>query len=155
MDGVLADFEKALYAMYPLLTHYQKGSDELKEQIDAVCSTKEGCRIFLNLEPIENAVTAFNILCQQYDVVIHSTPMWHVPESFMDKRIWVEKVLGINGVKKLMLSHRKELPAGDYLIDDRLKHGVTEFKGEHVHFGQPGFENWIKVIEYLRIKDNW
>jgi hypothetical protein len=38
---------------------------------------------------------------------------------------------------------------GDYLIDDRIANGVESFKGTHVHFGQPGFENWDKVIKYF------
>ena len=55
----------------------------------------------------------------------------------------------------MILSHNKGLLKGHYLIDDRLKHGVEDFEGEHIHFGQLGFENWIKVITYLREKDKW
>lgn len=154
MDGVLADFEKSLYTLFPQLTHYAKGSDELKVQVDTLCAT-EGKRIFHDLVPMQGAVEAFNLLCEHYDVYMLSTPMWGVPESYMDKRIWIENVLGINAEKKLILSHNKGLLKGHYLIDDRLKHGVEDFEGEHIHFGQLGFENWIKVITYLREKDKW
>ena len=53
--------------------------------------------------------------------------------------------------KKLILTHRKDLCIGDYLIDDRLKNGAGEFTGELLHFG-PGndFPHWEKVIDYLR-----
>ena len=40
--------------------------------------------------------------------------------------------------------------AGDYIIDDRTKNGVSEFQGVHIHFGQPGFETWEQVVEHMR-----
>ena len=155
MDGVLADFEKTLYQLAPEIQLLVPGSKEKKAAVDNFCQSPAGRRLFLNLEPINGAIESFNLLCQHYDVVIHSTPMWEVEESYMDKRLWVGRVLGKIAEKRLMLSHRKELPAGHYLIDDRLMHGVLEFKGEHIHFGQEGFETWEKVIAYLRKKDNW
>ncbi|GEM_PF-4512743 len=38
---------------------------------------------------------------------------------------------------------------GDYLIDDRIKNGAGNFAGEHIHFGQDGYETWNEVIQYL------
>ena len=39
----------------------------------------------------------------------------------------------------MILSHRKDLLKGDYLIDDRPKHGADTFDGEWIRFG-----NWNK-----------
>ena len=38
---------------------------------------------------------------------------------------------------------------GDYLIDDRLKNGAGEFKGELLHFGTAKYPDWKSVLEYL------
>jgi FMN phosphatase YigB (HAD superfamily) len=37
----------------------------------------------------------------------------------------------------------------DYLIDDRLANGASEFKGEHIHFGKKPFTDWGFVLSYL------
>ena len=49
-----------------------------------------------------------------------------------------------------ILTHHKNLNVGDYLIDDRTKHGVPEFSGEHIHFGTEEFPDWRTVTAYLR-----
>ena len=67
----------------------------------------------------------------------------------MHKREWVEKYLGKNAYKRLILSHNKHLCAGDYLIDDRTKNGAGEFKGELIQFGKEKFPDWSSVLKYL------
>ena len=52
-----------------------------------------------------------------------------------------------------MLTHRKDLLIGDYLIDDRPFNGAKEFTGEWIHFGSKGFENWDKVLLYIINKE--
>ena len=86
---------------------------------------------------------------EHYDVYFLSTPMWNVPNSFPGKRIWIDKHFGEAAEKRLILTHRKDLNMGEYLIDDRLRNGVDKFTGEHIHFGQKGFETWAEVLEYL------
>lgn len=152
MDGVVADFEKTLYDMFPHILHLE--GEERQNEIDDVCQTKAR-NIFSHLELMEDAKYAFSVLNEHYDVYFLSTPMWDVPESYMDKRIWLVQHFGENVHKKLILSHNKGLCIGDYLIDDRIKNGVETFAGEHIHFGQPGFMNWKEVLAYMAKKDNW
>jgi 5'(3')-deoxyribonucleotidase len=155
MDGVLADFEHTLYEMFPQLVHYEKGSQELGTQIDTLCSTV-GTRIFRNLKPLEFAVESYKILCDHYNVYFLSTPMWLVPESYTDKRLWVEETFGPLAYKKLILSHNKGLLRGHYLIDDRIKNGVAEFKGRHFHYGhEKDALNWPVTINTLSALDGW
>ncbi len=65
------------------------------------------------------------------------------------KRIWIEKHFGLKAKKRLILTHRKDLNIGDYLIDDRLRNGASEFKGEHIHFATEKFPDWECTFEYL------
>ncbi len=154
MDGVLCNFEKRLYELFPHILDMEDGELRAKE-IDKCCETEQGQRMFLELETLPGAVWAYNLLNMHYNVYILSTPMWGVPHSWMDKRLWAEKNLGPDIKKKIILSHNKGLCRGDYLVDDRLKNGVVEFQGEHIHFGQAPLENWDKVIHYLSCKDSW
>jgi 5'-nucleotidase len=105
--------------------------------------------LFLDPPAIEGAIEAIHRLSEKYEVFFLSTAPWSNVNAWSHKRIWVQKNLGKFAHKRLILSHRKDLLMGDYLIDDRTKNGAGEFKGQHIHFGQEGFENWEKVLAYL------
>ena len=142
MDGVLCDFEAKVTAVTgktPDDPNWQNIKDEL--------SSKEG--FYRDLPPIFGAIEAFKKLCERYNVYILSTPSWDNPSSYSDKRIWVETYLGGAGYKKLILTHNKSLMVGRALIDDRVKNGAANFKGEHIHFGTEKFPNWDSVLKYL------
>ncbi len=49
----------------------------------------------------------------------------------------------------MIITHRKDLVEGDYLIDDRGKNGTSEFKGEWIQFGSERFPDWKTVLDYL------
>jgi len=57
--------------------------------------------------------------------------------------------LGKLAHKRLIMTHRKDLCMGEFLVDDRPNNGAAEFKGEWIQFGQPGFESWVEVKNYL------
>ena len=113
---------------------------------------KSNLTMFQELDPIDGSIESINQLMNSFEVYFLSTPVWAVPESFSGKRIWVEKQFGDAIKKRLILTHRKDLVIGDFLIDDRLKNGAAEFKGEHIHFGSDRFPNWESVVEYLKSK---
>lgn len=149
MDGVLADFDKCMKAIKPEL--YEEGEfdtyDKKSDEIDAIVAKQP--HIFEDLEPMEGAIDAVKQLFNRYDVYFLSTPMWAVPESYMGKRKWVEKHFGEYAKKKLILSHRKDLAIGHYLVDDRFKNGAGEFTGKHIHFGNSEFPTWKETLAYL------
>jgi 5'(3')-deoxyribonucleotidase len=78
-----------------------------------------------------------------------SSAMWDVPESFMDKRLWIEKHFGLEWCKKLILAYDKSLLKGDYLIDDSIGKGQLEFEGELILIGTSKFPDWSSIIKYL------
>ena len=51
--------------------------------------------------------------------------------------------------KRVIITHRKDLVMGDYLIDDSGNNGASEFKGEWIRFGSERFPDWNAVLEYL------
>lgn len=149
MDGVVANFDAALNALIPDLRDPVKyPTIEMRsEKVDAVCS--QNPNIFLNLELLPDAKISVQLLFGFYDLYFLSTPMWHVPQSFTDKRIWIENNFGPEAKQRLILTHRKDLCIGHYLVDDRTKHGASEFPGLHIHFGTPMFPDWAAVTGYL------
>jgi len=139
MDGVLVNYQEHLDEMLA------KGMNQFQ-----IYKMKG---VFENLKPMPGAISAFNSLALYFDVYILSTPMWSNPDSWAGKRIWVEKNLGENAKKKLILSHNKGLVKGKYLIDDREANGVLDFEGEHIKFGSETYPDWNEVLNYIYKKE--
>jgi len=108
---------------------------------------------FLHKEPIDGAIEAFKLIAQHCDVYILSTPVWDNEYCWSEKRIWVEKHLGCQARKRLILTHNKSLNVGKILIDDSLDHGVSEFKGIHLHFETNEFPDWKSILNVISFQD--
>ena len=137
--------KKILYIdMDGALVDYNAMAQRYSGEIDWLPGT------FANMEPVDGAIEAFNTLAEHYDVYILSTAPWSNESAWSEKIGWVKNHLGHNARKRLILSHHKNLCAGDYLIDDRPNNGAEKFTGEWLHFG-PGnkYPDWASVLEYL------
>jgi 5'-nucleotidase len=137
MDNVLVDFPSGLRGLAPeLVRAYEGRFDELPG-------------IFARMEPLPGALEAYARLAERFDAFVLSTAPWENPSAWSDKLLWVKRHLGAHAHKRLILTHHKDLNAGDFLIDDRTKNGVERFRGEHIHFGTPRFPDWATVLAYL------
>lgn len=143
MDGVIADFAKGIHEITDRHIH----PEEEHEWVYETCLKNPN--IFLHLKPIPDSLECIHLLWDEFEIYFLSTPMWGVPESFSDKRKWLEKYFGNNAIDRLILTRRKDLCIGDYLIDDRIKNGVDKFKGKHIHYATEQFPNWITVYDFL------
>jgi 5'(3')-deoxyribonucleotidase len=139
MDGVLADFESAIYQLSP------SDIEKYKEKYEEI----QG--FFATIKPIKGAIEGYRKLCTKYDVYILSTPPWKNASGWSDKLRWVQYYLGDIAEKRLILTHHKELAIGDYLIDDRYKNGADKFRGKHLLFGSDEFPDWDSIIEYFKL----
>lgn len=99
---------------------------------------------FTSLEPIKGAIVTLNMLALRYDVWILTRPSVLNPLCYTEKRVWVEKHLGLDWCHKLIMCPDKSLLRGDYLIDDVVWPG---FVGKQYRFG-PNHYNWddLKLI---------
>lgn len=154
MDGVIADFAKGINDIDPEIDMSENPADyeTRSNKVVEICNNYK--EIFHNLHPMKHSIAYVKMLFEVYDVYFLSTPMWTLPESFTGKCLWIEKHFGKETVKKLILTHRKDLNIGDFLIDDRKHNGAGEFTGEHIHFGTGKFPDWKTVFDYLMQKDN-
>ncbi len=137
MDNVLVDFKSGIEQLSLAKQQAFEG------RLDEVPG------IFSLMDPMPGAIDAFEKLANYYDTYILSTSPWENPTAASEKVLWVKKYLNKSAYKRVILSHHKNLNKGDFLIDDRLKNGVEEFEGKHIHFGQEEFPNWQAVLAYL------
>ena len=143
---------KILYAdMDNVLVNFQSGINKLSKDDFNKYKGKhyQAPNIFSMMDPLEGAIEAYEKLSLKYDTYILSTAPWYNSTAWTDKIEWVKKHLAKSAYKRLILSHHKNLNAGDYLIDDRLRNGADKFKGEHIHFGTEKFPDWNSVLSYL------
>ena len=141
MDNVLVDFSSGIAKLDPnTVNKYQDRLDEVPG-------------IFSLMDPLKNAVASFEILSDHYNTFILSTAPWDNPSAWTDKLLWIKKHLGEKAYKKLILTHRKDLNKGHYLIDDRENNGAGDFDGELILFGSEKFSEWIVVRNYLLSPD--
>lgn len=137
MDNVLVDFQSGISQV----------PDEILKQYEGHYDNIPG--LFARMVPMPDAIPSFHTLAEVFDTYILSTALWRNPSAWSDKLQWVQDHLGQAGHKRLILTHHKSLNRGDFLIDDREKHGAKDFMGEHIHFGTERFPHWQSVVEYL------
>jgi len=137
MDNVLVDFPSGIVEL----------DEESRKKYAKNYDNAPG--IFALMKPVSGAIEVFNRLAEKYDVFILSTAPWENPSAWSDKLKWVKEHLGENAYKRLILTHRKDLHIGDYLIDDRKKNGAENFKGKLILFGSSRFRDWKAVEEYF------
>jgi len=141
MDNVLVDFPAGIAK---LNTATQKACKGNYDEVPG---------IFSLMTPMPQALESYRELSELFNTYILSTAPWENPSAWSDKLLWVKKYLGDVAHKRLILSHNKNLNAGDFLIDDRRNNGAKDFPGEWLHFGPNGiYKTWPEVVAYLKTK---
>lgn len=140
MDNVLVDFESGLAQV----------SEDVKLKYEGRLDEIPG--LFGLMKPMPGAIEAMHELQKHYDLFILSTAPWKNPSAWSDKVTWVTKYLDDVFHKRMVITHRKDLCQGDYLIDDRGKNGTSEFAGEWIEFGSEKFPDWDNVLRNLGVK---
>jgi len=151
MDGVVADFAAGVNLIDPTIEMGDEFYESNEHLVDALVETHP--HIFRSLPLIKDAKESIIKLSKYYEIYFLSTAMWNCPESFTDKRLWLEENFGELAYKRLILTHHKELTIGDYLIDDRTRNGAGEFKGKHIHFGSEKYPDWKSILKAAKLLD--
>lgn len=85
-----------------------------------------------------------------FEPYIATAPSIYNPLCYMEKRLWIERHLGMAYVDRLIIISNKGLLQGDLLIDDYIEgKGQEFFKGEIWQFGSTKFPDWKSVEECL------
>lgn len=128
MDGVLVDFASAIETCYMKNPEYKILYKDKPDEIPD---------IFKDPLPIKGSIEAVKKIAasNQFEILIATTSPWNNHDALIHKRLWIEKYFGDLFKKKMVITHRKDLLYGDYLIDDREANGAIDFKGELLSFG--------------------
>ena len=147
--------KRLFFDMDNVLVDFQSGLDQMSEKVKADYAGRldEIPGLFGKMKPMPGAIEAVHKLAKVYDVFILSTAPWKNPSAWSDKVKWVTNYLDDVFHKRMIITHRKDLVEGDYLIDDRGKNGTSEFKGEWIQFGSERFPDWNHVLDYLLPED--
>ena len=109
---------------------------------------------FIGLAPITGAIETYQWLNEREDIDLYilTAPSIRNPHSYTEKRLWVEKHLGLNAVYKLIISPNKGLNKGHYLIDDYTEgKGQENFEGKILKFGSDEFPDWKSVQKFFKL----
>ncbi|HEY4486736.1 MAG TPA: 5'-3'-deoxyribonucleotidase [Candidatus Paceibacterota bacterium] len=139
LDGWRFQFSDELFIpleerkTFYLRDQYQK---HLREKVESIYFAPG---FYKNLPPVDGAIEAIKeLVALGYEVMICTSPLGRYENCILEKYQWIEKYLGEDFTKKIILTKDKTLIRGDILIDD--KPGVTgifEPSWEHVIFDYP------------------
>ena len=77
------------------------------------------------------------------------------PSLYTEKRLWVERYLGLKTAYKLIISPNKGLNFGHYLIDDYIEgKGQENFEGQILQFGSNEYPDWKSIRRFFELKLN-
>ena len=172
MDGVLADFESEFLKRWrerhpdkyyiPLeerTTMYVKDQypDELKPLVVEIV-LEQG--FFRDIVPVNGGREAlFEMEKMGLEVFICTSPLAAYQNCVLEKFEWVDRELGPQWVKRIVLTKDKTLVKGDYLIDDKPEiKGVESMPDwEHILYDCPynmnvskrrlTWKNWKDVLK--------
>ena len=127
MDGVVVDWDEGFRAAWAARGHapperarsyYMEECVEpgLREEAVALFHA-EG--FFRDLPPREGALAAVSEVAEAYEVFICTSPVLTSPFCAAEKYAWVERHLGADWKRRVVITSDKTLVRGDVLIDDK------------------------------------
>ncbi len=150
-DGVIADFERGFLDEWrrrdlsaPFVPIQDRRSFYVKDQYPAELRADVEAIYFApgfyrSLPPVPGAIGALKTLVQMgHDVRICTAPLSKYENCILEKYEWVEKHLGRDFTKRVILSKDKTLIRGSFLIDDRPEIEASgDAEWEHIIFDAP------------------
>lgn len=173
MDGVLADFERGFLDSYrqrypdkPFVPLNQRTTfqvkDDYSEDIQPLVKEVYTAPGFIrSLPPIEGGLEALCALASHGQTVfICTSPLSRYDPCVLEKYQWVDRHLGKDWVRRVILTPDKTVVKGDFLIDDKSEiTGVATPSWEHILYTQPynqqitskrrlTWQNWRAVLDF-------
>ena len=109
---------------------------------------------YASFNPLPGAIEAVSKLydSEKYEPWILTAPSLVNPLCYTEKRVWVEKYLGMRMVERLIISPNKGLLKGEYLVDDNVEgKGQESFDGVVIQYGSERYPSWNSVLELFSL----
>jgi 5'(3')-deoxyribonucleotidase len=137
-----------LFDMDNVLCNYSKRFHEL--QSDVIIYPQSTYGFYTSLEPIEGMIELYHwVIKKGHQANIATRPSYLNPLCYTEKRVWVEKNMGLEAAKDMIIITDKSLIKADVLIDDNECPG---FEGELMLFGSDKFPNHEYVRRHFYVK---
>lgn len=150
-DGPLADFEKGFLdewrsrfpndffvPIHERKTFYVRDDypSELRNKVESIYFSPG---FYLNLPPVAGSIEGLRALVELgHDVRICTSPLSQYENCVLEKYQWVEKYLGRDFTKRIVLSKDKTIVRGRFLIDDKpVVEGGETAEWEHILYDCP------------------
>lgn len=103
-----------------------------------------------SMYPCGSAVKSFAHLCEKYNPYILIAGNYNQPDNLPALYSWIETNVGVPAWDRVIVSSRKDILLGDYLLDSfPQRHSSEGFMGTVLHFGDDPFRTWEDVITYF------
>ena len=105
------------------------------------------------MDEMQGAIKALSELHAYFDLYILMTASWNDPSVVANKVKWLIQVFGKMFEENIVITSRKDLCNGDYLIDGFGNNGASDFEGEWIRLGSENYPDWHSVVLYLYKKE--
>lgn len=98
---------------------------------------------------LPSAEKGFKLLIENYDVRLVAALPTNDRTYAARMQEWAFENLGVPTYNRLILTNRKDLLYGDYLVDGLESNGSLDFMSTRIDFGSDAFKSWDDIIEYF------
>lgn len=99
--------------------------------------------------PMPSMAKAFRHLLRYYDIHLVAAAPTNDPAHAAEMQQWVFDNIGAAAYDRLILTNRKDLLYGDFLIDALDTNGSGDFMSTRIDFGSDTFKTWDDIIEFF------
>ena len=148
-----------LHSVLPVIERIDDIQQERKKPVvlisftDTLADVRNGLSKNIPIEEFDacgSAVKSFAALCRYYTPYVLVSSHCNIPDQIPPVFRWIERHLGVPAWNRVIVTNRKDIVLGDYLIDrypERL--GTSEFMGTVLHFGEDPFRTWEDVMTFF------
>lgn len=105
------------------------------------------------IDDIPEAINAISEFKKYFDLYLLITDPCDNSSVLSDKVKWITHNLGSMFKEHIIITCRKDLCKGDYLIDGQGNNGASDFEGEWIRLGSECYPDWHTVALYLYKKE--
>ena len=135
-----------LHSVLPVVQWIDDGQHHRQRNIIYICVEQTMER---GGKPAPSLAKAVRFLLEWYDLYFVAAPQPNHPDYAAEVQRWVFEAVGVPSFRHVVLTNRKDLLYGDYLIDGGTDGGSASFMGTRIDFGSETFKTWEEVIEYF------
>lgn len=135
-----------LHSVLPVVQWIDDGQHRRQRNIIYICVEQTMER---DGKPAPSVAKAVRFLLEWYDLYFVAAPQPNRPDYAAEVQRWVFEAVGVPSFRHVVLTNRKDLLYGDYLIDGGTDGGSASFMGTRIDFGSETFKTWEEVIEYF------